>query len=162
MGQLQYHGLSEYDRFFKRVQIKGTNECWPWLGSRKLTKRSGAWYGQWRAADGSIEGTHRAVWRLTKGPILDGLHVLHRCDNPVCVNPTHLFLGTQSINSKDMWRKGRGVTRGEGNGNAKLTPELVRDIRSSKEKSVELARRTGMSQQTICDIRKRRSWRHIV
>lgn len=162
MGQLQYHGLSEYERFFKRVQIRESDECWPWLGSRKLTKRQAAWYGQWRASDGSIEGTHRASWRLMRGPIPAGMHVLHRCDNPICVNPMHLFLGTQSINSKDMWSKGRGRTRGETNGNAKLTPELVRDIRASKEKSVELARRTGMSQQTICDIKKRRSWRHIV
>ena len=160
MAQVQYHGLSEYERFFKWTDVKGPNECWPWKGSIK-----NGWHGQWRARDGSIELTHRAAWRLMKGPIPCGMFVLHKCDNPPCVNPTHLFLGTQSDNLKDMWAKGRGrpgVSRGENHGNAKLTADLVRDIRTSKESGVEMARRLGLSKTTIFDIRKRRSWKHIV
>ncbi len=160
MKQLQYHGLSEYERFQKRINVKTPAECWEWTASRN----NRGWHGQWRAASGKIELTHRAAWRLMVGEIPAGLFVLHKCDNPLCCNPSHLFLGTQSDNMKDMWGKGRarpGKRMGETHGNSKVTADLVRDIRSSKESGVELAKRLSISPTTICDIRKRRTWRHI-
>lgn len=159
--QIQYHGLSEYERLLKWTDVKGVEDCWDWLGSRHKKM----WHGQWRNGDGNIELAHRAAWRLMRGPIPTGLCVLHRCDNPSCLNPKHLFLGTRSDNTHDMWDKGRArpkSSKGEKHGCAKLTDELVRDIRSSKESGVELARRLSITQTTICDIRKRRTWKHIV
>lgn len=158
--QIQHHGLSEYERLLKWTQVGGPDDCWNWLGSRKS-----GWHGQWRNAAGQIELTHRAAWRLMRGPIPSGMFVLHRCDNPSCMNPTHLFLGSQSDNCKDMWNKGRArpkQLKGEQHGNSKLTAELVRDIRSSKESGSEIARRLSLSATTICDIRKRRTWKHLV
>lgn len=163
--QIQHHGLSEYDRFFKWVEVAGNDDCWKWLGSRQKREDGKEWHGQWRSGAGEIELTHRAAWRLMKGEIPGDLCVLHSCDNPFCVNPKHLFLGTQSDNANDMWAKGRARPKtnlGEKHGMSKLTADLVRDIRSSQESGVELARRTGLTTTTICDVRKRRTWKHIV
>ena len=138
--QVQHHGLSEYDRFFRRVELGSPNDCWNWTGSRIKAN----WHGQWRSSDGRIELTHRAAWRLMKGEIPKGLWVLHKCDNPVCVNPAHLFLGTASDNCKDMLAKGRArpkTSKGSAHANSKLTEDLVRDIRASKEPGAEIAAR---------------------
>lgn len=157
--QVQHHGLTEVARFLKRVEKLGKDECWNWQGSRQAK-----WHGQWRNSSGAIEPTHRAAWRLFVGVIPDGLHILHRCDNPICTNPSHLFLGTQSDNMKDMWlkRRGRpGVSLGVKHGMSKLTPDQVADIRYSGSPGSELAKKYSISQTTVCDIRKRRSWNHI-
>jgi hypothetical protein len=122
------------------------------------------WHGQWRNATGAIEPTHRAAYRLFVGPLPSGMHVLHKCDNPICVNPGHLFLGTQADNAKDMWQKRRGrpgVSRGEDHGCAKLTAESVLQIRDSTESDVALAEKYKVSRTTIHEIRKRISWNHI-
>lgn len=159
--QIQYHGLTEYQRFLKRVDVKGQNDCWLWTGARLRVK----WHGQWRGPKGVPEPTHRAAWRLWRSEIPQGMHVLHRCDNPICVNPAHLWLGTASDNMRDMWSKGRARPKtniGEAHWATKVTESLVRDIRSSQESGVEIARRLGITPTTVCDIRKRRSWKHIV
>lgn len=94
------------DRFWSKVDRTGTG-CWLWLAS--LT---GAGYGQFWL-NGRREGAHRVAWELTYGPIPDGLLVCHDCpdgDNPRCVNPAHLFLGTTKDNADDMVAKGRGAT----------------------------------------------------
>lgn len=159
--QTQFHGLSELDRFFKWTEKGKAGDCWLWKGSRIQA----GWHGQWRASDGSIELAHRAAWRMMKSDIPDGLCVLHRCDNPICVNPTHLWLGSRADNMHDMWAKGRArpaTSRGEKHGNAKLTSDLVRDIRKSSEADSELAARLNLSRVTIYDVRKRKTWKHIV
>ncbi len=158
--QVQFHGLSEYDRFFKRVAVGEISECWLWQGSRNTVH----WHGQWRNSHGEIELAHRAAWRLMRGEIPSAMCVLHKCDNPICVNPSHLFVGTQGENSRDMWTKGRakpGVSRGENHGMSKMTEVAVRDIRTSQEAGTVLAKRHGVSATTVCDIRKRRIWKHI-
>ena len=158
--QTQHHGLTEEARFLKRVIVKSKDECWEWTGSRNQKN----WHGQWRSKAGAIELTHRASWRLFKSEVPGGLFVLHKCDNPICVNPNHLFLGTQSDNLKDMWIKGRArpaTSLGEKHGMSKITAEMVAEIRSSSDSGVELARRLGITATTVCDIRKRRTWRHI-
>lgn len=159
--QVQYHGLTEETRLLKRIATTSPNECWPWTGA--VIKKG--WHGEWRNAAGEVELVHRAAWRLFKSQIPDGMCICHRCDNPICCNPSHLFLGTKSENLLDMWAKGRAKPQrvfGEKHGMSKLTAELVLEIRSSKESGVELARRLKLTPTTICDVRKRRSWKHIV
>ena len=89
------------ERFWARVGEPDSNGCWPWLGTKRHTG-----YGKIRNHY-KHEGTHRVSYTLNVGPIPQGLHVLHKCDNPTCVNPDHLFLGTQADNMKDMFKKGR-------------------------------------------------------
>lgn len=103
---------------------------------------------------------HRVSWALNRGPIPVGMKVLHKCDNPPCVNPDHLFLGTQRDNVEDCVRKGRLNSRkGEANCKAKLTTEQIRYIRSSRERG--LGRRYGVLANQIYKIRKRIAWRHV-
>lgn len=88
-------------RFWRRVKRGTRYSCWPWLGPRNQK-------GYGLAATGSrTEAAHRVAWTLTHGPIPQGKFALHRCDNPPCCNPRHLFLGTQIDNMADMRRKGR-------------------------------------------------------
>lgn len=158
--QEQHHGLTEYARFMSWVKVGGPKECWEWQASRNLK----GWHGQFRNALGGVELSHRASWRLMKGEIPKGLFVCHHCDNPICVNPNHLFLGSQSDNMKDMWAKGRARPKsnfGEKHGMSKLTAEIVKEIRSSSETGSALAKKFGIAATTVCDIKKRRTWNHI-
>ena len=161
MKQIQYHGLTEEQRFLKRVNVGAPNECWEWTASRQQQK----WHGQWRNKAGQIELVHRASWRMFKCDIPAGMFVLHKCDNPACVNPSHLWLGTQSDNLHDMWTKGRArpqTSIGEKHGMSKVTESIVREIRESSLSGVDLARKFGITPTTVCDIRKRRTWDHIL
>jgi len=89
------------DRFWSKVQK--TENCWLWMGAR--TKLG---YGQRGGRKTGRRYTHRLSWEMRFGPIPEGLCVLHHCDNPPCVNPDHLFLGTKKDNTQDMIAKGRG------------------------------------------------------
>jgi len=88
------------ERFWAKVDK--TDSCWVWTGA---TLRRG--YGQIRIPVKKAKQAHRLSWEIHNGPIPDGMLVCHKCDNPPCVNPAHLFLGTQSDNNKDCVRKGR-------------------------------------------------------
>lgn len=95
------------ERFWEHVDRRGPDECWPWLG-----KGNGDGYGRigiGSRADksGRDIAAHRFAWELEYGPIPAGMNVCHRCDNPPCTNPWHLFLGTQTDNLADMVSKGR-------------------------------------------------------
>jgi hypothetical protein len=163
--QQQFHGLSEEDRFMKWV-AKQPNGCWHWLGSimKKKDKTQLEWHGQWRNSAGQIELVHRAAWRMFKGDFPKKAFVLHHCDNPKCVNIDHLYLGTQQQNMVDMWARKRsrpGVSLGEKHGMSKLTEELVREIRSSSETGVEIARRLDISTTNVYDVRNRKIWKHV-
>jgi hypothetical protein len=155
------------ERFHARVDRSGgPDACWPWLGN---TRRGG--YG--RIAKGGRGGRQlvasRVAWELAHGPIPDSTLVCHRCDNPICVNPAHLFLGTPLDNMRDKDRKGRGryVGRslpGEQSPNAKLTDDQVREIRRRRaagEKVVALGRAYGVTHALISAIALRRVWRHV-
>jgi hypothetical protein len=150
-------------RFWKKVdQTSNPDGCWLWTG----------WHDAAGYGEMSIPGTgrntkaHRVAYLLTKGPIPDGLLVLHRCDNPPCVRPGHLFLGTQGDNARDREAKGRGrQPRGERTGRAKLDATRVSAIRaryaSGTASQPQLAREYGVSTSLISLIVRREAWRHI-
>lgn len=130
--------------------------CHEWTGA---TDSRG--YGQVRLPD-RLWRVHRLAWTEAYGPT--SLHVLHKCDNPLCARLDHLFVGTDADNVADKMSKGRwGPTRnnlGE-RGPAKLTEADVRAIRASNENNSALSRRFGVDRKTIRDIRSRQTWRHI-
>lgn len=95
------HERSKLDRFWEKVDRSG--DCWTWIP----TARSGFGYGKF-AINRTMINAHRASWILNFGEIPDGRFVLHKCDNPPCVRPDHLFLGTHTDNMRDMLSKGRG------------------------------------------------------
>jgi|SRR5215469_7495180 len=103
---------------------------------------------------------HRLAWELHRGSVPDEMDVCHSCDITSCVNPDHLFLGTAADNSADMVAKERQA-RGESLGRSKLTEADVLAIRASSETQAKLAERYGVVFQTISDIQRRVTWRHI-
>ena len=145
-------------RFWSRV-AKGPG-CWEWTGG---ALPSG--YGR-LAVHGKDERAHRVSWLIHFGEI-GSLHVLHRCDNPRCVNPEHLFLGTHADNMRDKATKGRCVNRprrGERVATAKLSAKQVPLIRSEYERGVRLetiAERYGISRPNAWLVATRRTWRHV-
>jgi len=150
-------------RFWARVDIRGEDECWIWRGSV-----DGGGYGHTRRKTKLIHA-HRIAWELASGrpiPKGDGYHgtcVCHTCDNKLCQNPRHLFLGSNRDNIQDRERKGRGVRQsGESHPRHKLTTEMVRAIRADhKTPSSELARQFGICKSTVCRVRKGDAWRHV-
>lgn len=102
------HRVPLADRFWSRVARKGPDDCWLWTGGLFGFGYGACWY------EGRTTQAHRLSWEMAHGPIPDGLAVLHRCDNPPCVNPSHLFLGTLADNTYDMMRKGRARLVGTG------------------------------------------------
>ena len=99
------------ERFWKKVEAAYGGSCWQWLGT---TNNVG--YG-WLYSPGGALLAHRISWEMFKGPVPVGLHVCHHCDNPGCVNPDHLFVGTDKDNAQDREKKGRS---GWQNGNRRI------------------------------------------
>lgn len=147
----------------------GADVCWPWTGPRKRS------YGSFKVNDCGrrrVGRAHRLAWTLANGPIPDGLCILHRCDNPPCCNPSHLFLGTQLDNIRDRDAKGRG---GHGDGSypqacgemaygAKLTEQAVRQIRIQAVSGctyAEIASHHNVSAVTARNVAVRISWKHV-
>lgn len=145
--------------FWSKVSIKSENECWEWLMSKDKC-------GYGRLMFNSIrEKAHRISWKLINGEIPDGLYVCHKCDNPSCVNPKHLFLGTQKDNMVDMRKKNRQPSvLGEKNPKAKLTEEIVLEIRLLYQfgiRQYEIAKMYKISRFLVFDIVHRRKWKHV-
>ena len=150
------------DRFWPKVDKRGPDECWPWTAYISPYIGYG-WMGRGGRGNGGLN-SHRASWEVHFGPVPDGLCVLHKCDNRVCVNPAHLFLGTKGDNMRDCIKKGRyrnGYLRGEASPLAKLTEVQVREILADSRKSSEIARAYNVSHAAIWMIKTRRKWRHV-
>jgi len=135
--------------------------CWTWTG-----RVNALGYGKVKA--GKVEKlAHRVAYELACGPVPKGEGVLHRCDNPPCVNPAHLFHGTDADNAADKAAKGRcQPNAGERNGRARLVAEQVLDIRSAHDSgrmtARDLAERYGVSTGAIESITRRKNWRHLL
>jgi hypothetical protein len=127
--------------------------CWDWSAG---TDQDG--YGQVRI-DGKTRRSHVISHKIFNGPV-GGLHVLHSCDRPVCVNPAHLHLGTISDNISEMVARRRNV-KGERTGNARLTEEGVRLIRQSDLTNIELGKILGVHHSTVSLVRLGRRWGHV-
>lgn len=98
--------MTRWERFEAKVNRSGPGGCWLWTGAPVARGYGRIGFGK-TGKGGTVMYAHRFSWELHNGPILDGLNVLHHCDNPPCVNPSHLFLGTQGDNVTDMVQKGR-------------------------------------------------------
>lgn len=144
-------------RFWPKV--KKSTGCWAWLAAKHVQGYGLIGYG---VASMHIKA-HRASWIIHFGPIPTGKCVLHKCDNPECTNPEHLFLGTQVENIRDMIQKGRLVTpKGQNQGSAKLTDPQVLCIRArAEEQAALLADEYGVDKTTIWRILSRKSWKHL-
>lgn len=157
--------MSLEQRFWSKVQRTGPDECWLWQAHR--TRSGYGHFSTWVSDHNKVTVAHRMAWTLTNGAIPAGLCVCHRCDNPPCCNPSHLFLGTQRENIADMDAKGRAHRvrlPGSKNHQAKLTEALVVDIRRCHgrgETAVALAKQYGVSDVLIGLVVSRRAWRHV-
>lgn len=140
------------DRFWPKVSVGREDECWPWLGARDEHG-----YGVFNV-EGKVIRTHRVAFFLEHGrwPEPRGLH---KCDNPPCSNPAHIFEGTMADNTADMIAKGRAARP-----RAKLTDGQVRELRervSQGEKQCDLARHFALTTGTVANIVNRKSYRHL-
>jgi predicted XRE-type DNA-binding protein len=142
---MNYEGIKA--KLDERTEFEG--ECWVWKGAMRTNG-----YGsvRWVLEDGTVfQLPHRASYTVFNGEIPKGMFVCHSCDNRACVNPDHLWVGTNADNMDDMWKKGR-------NKKMLVTEELCRDVQEHYKqgmRQVDLAKKFGVSQQTISLIVRR-------
>ncbi len=144
--------------FWEKVDRTRRTECWNWTAA--MTCKG---YGRFWISGKTFLGAHQVSWILANGLIPRGQCVLHKCDNPGCVNPDHLWLGTKGDNSLDMVSKGRSA-RGERNSHAQISEQTVQEIRKlfrDGTKQVDLIRRFGISQGHIHKIVRGLRWVHL-
>lgn len=150
-------------RFWAKVEKRGPDECWPWQGA--VTSKHGygnlIWHGKYVSA-------HRVAWTVTNGPVPAGMCVLHKCDNRICCNPAHYFLGTKKDNNDDKMRKGRHHSVGQDNVHAKLTNEQAKAIYAryrftsrTESNAAELAAEFNTDIPAIHAIGKGRRWGRV-
>lgn len=155
------------ERFWEKVDIRSDDECWEWKGSKNKKGYGEFWFPQ----RGKHTRAHQVSWILKYGDIRDSYCVLHKCDNPPCVNPKHLFLGTNQDNMEDRQQKGRWNSRflfgtehpqhGENSKHHKLSESDVHEIRSLKNQGTslrEIGKRFGVSHGVINNIIQGRKW----
>lgn len=146
--------------FWEKIDKKDNpNECWNWIGA------STRHYGAGHYA-GKTYRSHRLVWELTYGEIPEGMYVLHKCDNPKCCNPNHLFLGTQEENNRDRARKNRSAHLIGGlNPNKRFNDGdiiLIRTLYKEGMTQTAIGKLMGTGQGTIKDIVLNKTWKHLL
>ena len=129
--------------------------CWIWIGS--ITNHG---YGTMTLGRNKNISAHRASYELKHGPIPDGMLALHHCDIKCCVNPDHIFLGTQQANMDDKVCKNRQAN-GVKHGMSKLTEQQAKEAKFGNEKPIELAKRFNCSATIIRQIRNGLYWKHL-
>ena len=149
----------DIDRFWSKVDVDlNNNSCWEWTAAK-----IGDGYGK-MLIDGKFYLAHRLSYMLTRGDIPEGMFVCHRCDNPPCVNPNHLFTGTNEDNVRDRDEKGRTAS-GTRNGNSKLTKDEVLAIRElgrqGDHSNAEIGQQYGVDGSYVSALIHRRYWKHI-
>ena len=162
LGETHFSRGDWVDRLWASIDRRGPDECWEW---QKSTQQG---YGR-LIVNGKRVTSHRAMWELVNGPIPsgDGYHglvVMHRCDNRACCNPAHLMLGTQSMNIRDMDRKGRrrrNPPKGEAHHNRQLDEQIVRDLRAGRITPKEVALKLGIGVRAAQKAKSGKTWKHI-
>lgn len=153
--EMKFH-LTLEDRFWEKVDRKSSDECWNWLGGIHMNG-----YGGFNDGTKSMKA-HRFSWILFYGEIPEGKLICHKCDNRKCVNPNHLFLGTQKDNIQDRIRKGRSkYAVGERHGNHKLTKETVLKIKQLLKQGrtqTEIAHIFNIDHRQIHCIEHKKTW----
>lgn len=155
MQRGRFGDMTVEQRFWSYV--RKADGCWIWTGRREVFG-----YGSMSVKRRNVKA-HRYSYELHIGPIPPGVYVCHRCDNPPCVNPAHLFLGTQADNMADAAAKGR-VEYGERHHTARLTASGVVDARrrvAAGEMVKDVARELGVTHSTLSNAIRRKTWRHV-
>ena len=146
------------DSFNLRWRVNPQTDCWEWTGSNNAKG-----YGQLRI-NWKLRYAHRVSYELYRGKIPEGMYVCHRCDNRKCVNPDHLWLGTQKDNLQDMMLKGRRVYLSENSPTAKLSIEQVRKIKMLLVDGLKcsvISRMMKVSRYSVNDIKLGKTWKLI-
>lgn len=157
-------GVTLTERFWSYVAtVPDSDACWEWQSYKDPNG-----YGRLNVRQSSKtyipKLAHRISYELAVCEIPEGKHVCHKCDNPGCVNPSHLFIGDAAANCSDKIAKGRmryGVSRGEKHGRARLTEKMVREIRASVGPSRVVAEKYGISSRQVRAVRSREVWQHV-
>lgn len=151
------------ERLISKIDIRGDDECWPWMGAKIKHGYGMASYTAFGKRHHVL--AHRAIYMHCVGKIPKGMFVCHECDNPNCCNPRHLKVGTQKDNMADAASRGRMASgRRSGRWNAILTEQDVRDIRSryaAGESSRSLRESFGMSKSGLGSVVRRVSWKWV-
>lgn len=151
--------LTLAERFWTKV-LK-TQSCWIWQA--QVNNKGYGCLSVYREDKGRHYPTyaHRLSWAFAHGPIPDGMYVLHHCDTPACVNPAHLFIGTQTDNMQDCWKKGRMTREILRENCRKVSDDDVRAIRLDRRPHHIIAADYGVKRNTVYLIKNLRKWSHI-
>lgn len=141
-------------RFREKYAVDAATGCWDWTATKNQKG-----YGRF-TTDYSTFSAHRFAWSMENGEIPDGAFVLHTCDNPACVNPAHLFLGSNADNMADKVAKGRQA-QGVGNAYSKLTEAQVMAIRADTRLLRVIGDEYGINKTQVSRIRRRTAWRNL-
>lgn len=145
--------------FMSHVKPGRHDECRVWTGPKSVNRGAKRTYGI-TSVTGKNVAAHRVSYAIFRGPVPSNLSVLHRCDNPLCVNPWHLFLGNKLDNSLDMAVKKRSAY-GTRNARSKHNEETVRQVYAAKGRHADIAAQFGMCKSTVDHIKSGRQWSHI-